>query len=89
MGSEELPRISMAATIAHLKLGGKKSGADRVAANAREPARNFAEQILTELGHISAQRAKEFGRKTLKKEDVEKAVIKISNYIKVGKSTLD
>ena len=89
MSSEELSRISIAATVSHLKLGGKKLGADRVAGNALEPARNFGEQILTELGFLAAQRAKEFGRKTLKKEDVEKAIMKFSNYIKVGKSTLD
>lgn len=79
----------MAATESHLRLGGKKLGADRISASAREPARKFAEQVLIEIGRLAALRAKEFGRKTLKKEDVEKAVIKFGNYIRVGKSTID
>ena len=83
------PRISRSCTLEHLKLGGKKLGADRVAGNAVDPVREFAEQVIIDIGHIASQRAKEFGRKTLKREDVEKSIIKFKNYVKVGKSTLE
>jgi len=89
MSPKEKSRISMAATEDHLRAGGKKFGADRISADARDPARKFAEDVLIEIGKLAAIRAKEFGRKTLQREDVEKAVKKFANFIRVGKSTID
>lgn len=82
-------KVSNAAAYTHLKIGGEKFGADRVAGDVPDIVARFVESIIQDIGEIAAQITIKRKQKTIMKEDAETAIKRLQNYIKVGKMTID